>query len=70
MDQERALALVRNKLQGRFAPDDAAALAQALDYMPLAITQAAAYITRRALRYTLSRYLQDLHKGDRDRAKL
>ncbi|KIM96916.1 hypothetical protein OIDMADRAFT_131494 [Oidiodendron maius Zn] len=70
MDQEHALALVRNKLQGDFDPDDAAALAQALDYMPLAITQAAAYIGQRAPRATVSKYLQDLHKGDRDRANL
>ena len=70
MDQENALALVRNKLQGGFDLDDAIALAHALDYMPLAITQAAAYITQRAPRATVSRYLQDLRKGDRDRAKL
>src|SRR6266480_1533634 len=70
MDQEHALALVQNKLQGDFDQDDAAALVKALDYMPLAITQAAAYISLRAPRATVSRYLQDLRKGDRDRAKL
>jgi tetratricopeptide (TPR) repeat protein len=70
MDQAHALALLRNKLEGSFEQDDAAALVKALDYMPLAITQAAAYISQRAPRATVSRYLQDLHKGDRDRAKL
>ena len=70
MDQVRALALLRNKLEGSFEQDDAAALAEALDYMPLAITQAAAYISQRAPHATVSRYLQDLRKGDRDRAKL
>ncbi|KAH8727392.1 P-loop containing nucleoside triphosphate hydrolase protein [Phaeosphaeriaceae sp. PMI808] len=70
MDQAHALALLRNKLDGSFEQDDAAALVEALDYMPLAIAQAAAYIGQRAPRATVSRYLQDLRKGDRDRAKL
>ena len=70
MDQSHALALLRNKLKGSFTQDDAVALVEALDYMPLAITQAAAYISQRAPRATVSRYLQDLRKGDRDRAKL
>ena len=70
MDQAHALALLRNKLEGSFKQDDAVALTEALDYMPLAITQAAAYISQRAPRATVSTYLQDLHKGDRDRAKL
>ncbi|KAF1974637.1 TPR-like protein [Bimuria novae-zelandiae CBS 107.79] len=70
MDQAHALALLRNKLDGNFEQDDAAALVEALDYMPLAIAQAAAYIGQRAPRATVSRYLQDLRKGDRDRAKL
>ncbi|KAI9764624.1 MAG: hypothetical protein M1839_005799 [Geoglossum umbratile] len=70
MDQSHALALLRNKLEGSFEQDDAVALVEALDYMPLAITQAAAYISQRAPRATVSRYLQDLSKDDRDRAKL
>ncbi|KAI9854168.1 MAG: hypothetical protein M1813_001338, partial [Trichoglossum hirsutum] len=70
MDQPHALALLRNKLESSFEQDDAVALVEALDYMPLAITQAAAYISQRAPRATVSRYLQDLRKDDRDRAKL
>jgi len=70
MDQAHAVALVRNKLEGSFDQDDAAALVKELDYMPLAITQAAAYINQRAPRATVSRYLEDLRKGDQDRAKL
>jgi Tfp pilus assembly protein PilF len=70
MDQAHALALLRNKLVGSFEQDDAVALVEALDYMPLAITQAAAYISQRSPRATVSRYLQDLRNGDRDRAKL
>ncbi|KAH0533881.1 hypothetical protein FGG08_007500 [Glutinoglossum americanum] len=70
MDQSHALALLGNKLEGSFEQDDAVALVEALDYMPLAITQAAAYISQRAPRATISRYLQDLRKDGRDRAKL
>jgi tetratricopeptide (TPR) repeat protein len=70
MDQAHALALLRNKLEVSFEQDDAVALVEALDYMPLAITQAAAYISQRAPRATVSRYLQDLRNGDRDGAKL
>ncbi|KAF2476779.1 TPR-like protein [Lindgomyces ingoldianus] len=70
MDRTYALALLQNKLEGSFKQDDAEALVEALDYMPLAITQAAAYICQRAPRVTVSRYLQDLRKGDQDRANL
>ncbi|OCK85886.1 hypothetical protein K432DRAFT_217425 [Lepidopterella palustris CBS 459.81] len=66
MDQARALALLRNKLGGGFEQDDAVALVEALDYMPLAITQAAAYISQRAPRATVPRYLHDLREADRD----
>ena len=38
--------------------------------MPLTITQAAAYITPRAPRATVSSYLSDLRNGNRDSAKL
>jgi tetratricopeptide (TPR) repeat protein len=70
MDQEQALALLRNKFDESFEQDDAAALVEALDYMPLAITQAAAYISKRSPRATVSSYLQNLRKGDRERDKL
>lgn len=70
MGQEDALSILRNKLEGSFEQDDAAALVEALDYMPLAISQAAAYISQRAPRATVSRYLNDIRKGDQDRARL
>ena len=70
MNQEHAMALVRKKLQSSFEEDDAIALIGALDYMPLAIAQAAAYINQRAPRATLSKFVQDLRRGHRDQAKL
>ncbi|RYP64315.1 hypothetical protein DL771_008817 [Monosporascus sp. 5C6A] len=70
MEQAHALALLRIKLGGSVEHDDAVALIEALDYMPLAIAEAAAYISQRAPRATVSRYLQDLRRGDRDGGKL
>ncbi|KAK5079532.1 hypothetical protein LTR70_009190 [Exophiala xenobiotica] len=45
-------------------------LLQELDYMPLAITQAAAYINQLGSRMTLSRYVEMLAKSDLDRERL
>lgn len=70
MDQGHALALLRKKLGTDLERDDEVELLQTLDYMPLAITQAAAYISQRAPRTTVSRYLQDLLRGDKERASL
>lgn len=80
MDQMEALALLQNQLERNSGKadadqksgesDDAKALVEALDYMPLAISQAAAYISQRAPRATVSKYLLNLRKGDRDRARL
>jgi tetratricopeptide (TPR) repeat protein len=80
MEQAQALKLLQNQLESSFGQkdsgqdgveqEDAIALVEALDYMPLAISQAAAYISQRAPRATVSKYLQDLRKGDKERAKL
>ena len=69
MDEGDALALLQKKL-GFDADEKAAELLQALDYMPLAITQAAAYIEQRAPRMTISRYLDEVRRSDHDRARL
>jgi tetratricopeptide (TPR) repeat protein len=75
MDQGDALTLLQNQLKCSFERDDTereheAALVQALDCIPLAISQAAVYISQRAPRATVSRYLQDLREGGQGRAKL
>jgi tetratricopeptide (TPR) repeat protein len=70
MDEGHALALIRKKLGSDSDNKDAAELARSLDYMPLAITQAAAYISQRAPRFTVSRYLKDFHTSDKGRASL
>ena len=70
MDQTDALALLQKKLGSAFEENSAVALIEALDCMPLAVTQAAAYIAQRAPRTTVSKYLQSLRKEDRDRSRL
>ncbi|KAI9860963.1 MAG: hypothetical protein M1813_005642 [Trichoglossum hirsutum] len=70
MDEGDALALLRKKLSFDADEHNAIELLQALDYMPLAITQAAAYIEQRAPRMTISRYLDEIRRSDYDRARL
>jgi hypothetical protein len=70
MDERVAVDLLHKKLQGGFNETDAKKLLHALDYMPLAITQAAAFISQRSPHITLPKYLQDLQKSDTDRARL
>ncbi|KAM3064617.1 hypothetical protein ACMFMF_011895 [Clarireedia jacksonii] len=70
MDGVDALALFENKL-GRYDDgDDTAKLAEALEFMPLAIVQAATYILQRAPRYSVRNYLQDFQKSDRKKTSL
>lgn len=70
MDEDDALALLQKKLGFHADRKDATELLQALDRMPLAITQAAAYIAQRAPRVTVSRYLGDIRRSDHDRVRL
>ena len=71
MDRADAQALFANKL-GRhdLNIDDATALITALEFMPLAIVQAAAYIFERTPRYPIRKYLQDFRTNDRKRTSL
>jgi tetratricopeptide (TPR) repeat protein len=70
MDENQALALLHTKFSFDADKHDAIELLQALDCMPLAITQAAAYIEQRAPRMTISRYIDEIRKTDHDRARL
>jgi tetratricopeptide (TPR) repeat protein len=73
MEERNALALLQKKLLRVGADADAEKareLVQALDRMPLAITQAAAYIVQRSPRTSVARYLDDIRRSDRDRARL
>ncbi|KAL9023934.1 MAG: hypothetical protein Q9196_006874, partial [Gyalolechia fulgens] len=65
-----ALALFKTKLGSLGEDDNLPELAEALDFMPLAIAQAAAYISQRAPRYSVQRYLEDFRQSDRKRTSL
>ena len=70
MSERYALALFRKKLKGEDNEDQVLELLRNLDYMPLAISQAAAYIRQRAPRVTISKYLKDFRRSEKDRASL
>nr|POF13844.1 hypothetical protein CFP56_02868 [Quercus suber] len=64
MDEEHAVALLEKKLGRQDDRADLTALAYTLEYMPLAIAQAAAYIRRRRPRCSVPQYLEQLQSSD------
>ena len=73
MEGEVAGVLLMKKLKKspqNAIPEDVFRLVQQLDCMPLAITQAAAYINQRAPRMTVSRYMKILEHDDGERMKV
>ncbi|KAJ3497372.1 hypothetical protein NLG97_g1956 [Lecanicillium saksenae] len=70
MNEKDAMRLFQNKL-GQI--DDEACtmeLAAALEYMPLAIVQAAAYVVQRRPRYSVQKYLDEFRYSDKRKADL
>ncbi len=65
-----ALALLEKKLGLLSDRDIAEDLVQALDLIPLTISQAAAYIQARSLMSSVEKYLVEFRKGERKRASL
>ncbi|KAK0641772.1 hypothetical protein B0T16DRAFT_393999 [Cercophora newfieldiana] len=65
-----ALMLLQKKLGSLSDPDVAVDLVQALDLIPLAISQAAAYIQARAPRSSPEKYLAEFRENERKRAWL
>ena len=70
MTESHALALFKTKLGVLSDDNNTAELAAALEFMPLAIVQAAAYISQRAPRYSVRRYLEEFRKSDRKKISL
>jgi tetratricopeptide (TPR) repeat protein len=70
MDDTDAQALLQKKLGEEVDNDGTAELAAALEFMPLALVQAAAYIRQRAPRCSVQQYLEQFHKSDRKRTSL
>jgi hypothetical protein len=71
MHDAAAHALLCKKLRGLDEEDDSIAkLAVTLDYMPLALVQAAAYIRERAPRCSVRQYLEEYQQSDRRKTSL
>ena len=70
MDEEHATQLLEKKLGQQQNGEYVAALARELDYIPLAITQAAAYIEQRGGRCSVQQYLERLQKNDKSKMSL
>ncbi|KAK4653927.1 LOW QUALITY PROTEIN: hypothetical protein QC762_0088630 [Podospora pseudocomata] len=70
MAQTDALALLEKKLGSPADLDVAADLVQALDLVPLAISQAAAYIQARAPRSSPEKYLAEFRKSEHRKSSL
>ncbi|OAG04890.1 uncharacterized protein CC84DRAFT_1165253 [Paraphaeosphaeria sporulosa] len=64
MNEAQAVALLQKKLDAQGDSGDVAELAAVLEYMPLAIVQAAAYIWRRAPRCSVAEYLEEFRRSD------
>lgn len=75
MDSLDASALMKAKLgyqteQGVATQDDIMKLTETLEFMPLAIVQAAAYIRHPASRCFVAQYLEDFQSSDSQKLKL
>ncbi|KAF2679034.1 TPR-like protein, partial [Lentithecium fluviatile CBS 122367] len=70
MDDTSGQELLRKKLGAEVDEDRIAELARALEFMPLALVQAAAYIRQRAPRCSVRQYLEEFYKSDKKRTGL
>jgi hypothetical protein len=71
VDVARTLFLKKLRKAGQeTSPDDVVRLVKYLDCMPLAITQAAAYIEQAAPRMTVPKYIEILKTNESERATL
>ncbi|KAI2479374.1 hypothetical protein Ptr902_09585 [Pyrenophora tritici-repentis] len=70
MDKAEGIALFTKKLGPQGDNSDVTELAAALEYMPLAIVQAAAYILQRAPRCSVGKYLDEYRQSERKQTSL
>lgn len=71
-DESHSVVLMKRKLgtEQDFEEKDIIELVRALASVPLAIIQAAAYISKRAPRFTVAQYLEQFQKSDKKRVRL
>ncbi|KUM55983.1 hypothetical protein ACN42_g11249, partial [Penicillium freii] len=70
MNEEESLALLQVRIPAPQSREDEKALVQALEYIPLAITQAGSYIANRSPLITVSTYLRLFHESESKRTRL
>ncbi|CAG8014430.1 unnamed protein product [Penicillium salamii] len=70
MKMAEAYVLMQKKLIERVEKEELVQLVEELDFMPLAIVQAASYINHRSPRCSASQYLQKLRQNERQATKL
>ena len=70
MNEAQAVTLLQKKLGAQGDSGDVAELAAVLEYMPLAIVQAAAYIWRRAPRCSVVEYLEEFRRSEGEKTNL
>lgn len=70
MNDKEARALLQKKFDFVVKNNEADTLIRALDAMPLALTQAAAFINIRAPLMSISKYLDEVCRSDHDRVRL
>ncbi|KAJ5683654.1 hypothetical protein N7462_006819 [Penicillium macrosclerotiorum] len=70
MEPCEALELFHKRLGRPKESEESRRLVEELEFIPLAIIQAASYIRARAPRYSVSQYLQDFQSSDRGATKL
>jgi tetratricopeptide (TPR) repeat protein len=70
MNAEHALEMMQKKIGMQDQKDVIIHLATALDFMPLAMAQAAAYIHKRAPRCSVQQYTEKLHRSQKSKLSL
>lgn len=70
MEKDHALELLEKKAGQELDTKHAVELVEALEYMPMAISQAGAYIQQQAPRTSISKYLDKFLKSERDKLGL
>ena len=70
MAKSQAAFLLRKKLEVPYEEGDILELAATLEFMPLAMVQAAAYISRRVPRCSVQQYLEAFRESDREKTSL
>ncbi|KAH8743978.1 Tetratricopeptide repeat-domain-containing protein [Diaporthe sp. PMI_573] len=70
MDKGHALTLLASKVGSQPDMDHGTDLVEALEYIPLAISQAGAYIQQRAPRTSIRKYLEEFQRSERRKLSL